>query len=105
MPRRLGRFSECGGSAPFSIPNASPLRTIYFRWAAAFNRMFSAIRLRAAASPNEAGDRIGFLNRIFKYLYAVRRVGKRLKAWQRTTYYIFKWILFGAIMVGLFAAL
>jgi hypothetical protein len=45
------------------------------------------------------------LNRIFNYLYAVRRVGKRLKAWHRPTYYIFKWILFGAIMVGLFATL
>lgn len=75
---------------------------MYFRWAAAFNRMFSAIQLRTAASPNEAGDRIGFRNRIFNNLYAVGRVGKRLKAWHRPTYYIFKWILFGAIMVAPF---
>ncbi|EIF31061.1 aspartyl/asparaginyl beta-hydroxylase-like dioxygenase [Burkholderia sp. Ch1-1] len=80
-------------------------RPMYFRWAAALNRMFSAILLRAAASPNEAGDRTGFLNRIFKYLYAVRRLGKRIKAWHRPTYYIIKWILFGAIIVGIFAAL
>lgn len=80
-------------------------RPMYFRWAAALNRMFSAILLGAAASPNEAGDRTGFLNRIFKYLYAVRRLGKRIKAWHRPTYYIIKWILFGAIIVGIFAAL
>ncbi len=32
---------------------------------------------------------------MFKYIYAIRRVGKRLKARNRTGYYIIKWILFG----------
>lgn len=35
----------------------------------------------------------GFLNQIFKYVYAIRRVGKRLKAWHRPTYYVIKWLL------------
>lgn len=51
-----------------------------FCWAAALNRMLSNVVLRAATSPNETGDRTGFLNRTFKYIYGIRRVGKRLKA-------------------------
>ena len=80
-------------------------RPMYFRWATALNRMFSNVVMRAASSPNEEGDRTGFLNRGFKYLYAVRRVGKRLKAWHRPTYYAVKWALFGTIFAGIIYAL
>ncbi|BCZ81846.1 hypothetical protein PTKU64_55210 [Paraburkholderia terrae] len=45
------------------------------------------------------------MNRLFKYVYAVRRVGNRIKAWHRPTYYIIKWTLFGTIFVGVFFAL
>ncbi len=58
--------------------------------------------MRAAASPNEAGNRTDGLNRAFKYLYQVRLVGKRLKAWNRTVYYVVKWLLFGGIAVAIF---
>ncbi|RAF76478.1 lipid A hydroxylase LpxO, partial [Burkholderia multivorans] len=57
---------------------------------------------RAAASPNEIGDRTGGLNRAFRYLYMIRLAGKRLKAWNRTVYYIVKWALFGGIAVAIF---
>jgi beta-hydroxylase len=77
-------------------------RPMRFRWAAAINRLVSHTLMRAAASPNEAGDRTGVLNRIFKYVYAIRRVGKRIKAWHRPTYYVVKWALFGSIVAGLF---
>jgi beta-hydroxylase len=66
-------------------------RPMRFQWAAALNRLFAAILLRAATSPNDERDRTGFLNRVFKYLYSVRRVGKRIKAWHRPTYYLIKW--------------
>jgi len=68
-------------------------RPMRFQWAAVLNRLFAAILLRAAASPNDERDRTGFLNRVFKYVYAVRRVGKRIKAWHRPTYYILKWTM------------
>jgi len=58
--------------------------------------------MRAAASPNEIGDRTGGLNRAFKYLYAVRRVGKRLKAWNRNVYYAVKWAIFAVILLAIF---
>ncbi|AUT66123.1 aspartyl/asparaginyl beta-hydroxylase domain-containing protein [Paraburkholderia terrae] len=80
-------------------------RPMYFRWAAALNRAFANVVLRAASSPNEDGDRIGFLNRAFKHVYAIRRVGKRLKAWHRPTYYVVKWALFGSIFAGIIYAL
>jgi beta-hydroxylase len=80
-------------------------RPMRYRWAAAFNRAFSNVVLRAAASPNETGDRTGFLNRVFKYIYGIRRFGKRIKAWHRPTYYAVKWFLFGSIFAGIIYAL
>lgn len=77
-------------------------RPMRYRWAQWVNRAVGGFLMRAAASPNETGDRTGALNRTFKYLYAVRRVGKRLKAWNRTVYYCVKWGLFASIAVVLF---
>ncbi|AUT72593.1 aspartyl/asparaginyl beta-hydroxylase [Paraburkholderia hospita] len=54
---------------------------------------------------DQEGDRTGFLNRAFKYVYAIRRVGKHLKAWHRPTYYAVKWVLFGSIFAGIAYAL
>ena len=54
---------------------------------------------------DQEGDRTGFLNRAFKYVYAIRRVGKRLKAWHRPTYYAVKWALFGSMFAGIVYAL
>ena len=80
-------------------------RPMRFAWAAALNRAFAKVLLRAATSPNDEGDRTGALNRGFKYIYAVRRVGKRLKAWHRPTYYVAKWVLFGSVAFIVFYAL
>jgi beta-hydroxylase len=77
-------------------------RPMRFRWAQAVNHAMGVFLMRAATSPNEAGDRTGGLNRAFKYLYQIRLVGKRLKSWNRTVYYIVKWLLFGGIAVALF---
>lgn len=72
-----------------------PMRT---RWAQAIINAIGNVLMRAAASPNEAEDRTGALNRAFKYIYVIRRVGKRIKAWNRTLYYCIKWTLFGGIL-------
>ncbi|KVG29778.1 lipid A hydroxylase LpxO [Burkholderia diffusa] len=77
-------------------------RPMKYRWAQRINDAFGQVLMRAAASPNETGDRTGGLNRAFKYLYAIRRAGKRLKAWNRTVYYVVKWALFGGIAVAIF---
>jgi len=55
----------------------------------------------AAAAPNAESDRTGGINKIFKYLYAVRQLGKRIKKWNRTAYYAIKWLLIGAIIAAI----
>jgi beta-hydroxylase len=77
-------------------------RPLRYRWAQAVSRVLGGFLLRASAAPNEIGDRTGGLNRAFRYLYVLRRFGKRLKAWNRTVYYVFKWSLFGALAFVLF---
>ncbi|MEN4167606.1 lipid A hydroxylase LpxO [Serratia marcescens] len=77
-------------------------RPMRYRWAQAVNHWLGRNLMSAATAPNEEGDRTGGVNKMFKYIYAIRRVGKRLKAWNRTGYYIIKWILFGGIAVAIF---
>jgi len=77
-------------------------RPMKYRWARWVNGVIGFCLMRGAVSPNEIGDRTGGLNRLFKYLYVIRRVGKRLKAWNKTIYYIVKWFLFGGILLAVF---
>jgi beta-hydroxylase len=77
-------------------------RPMRYRWAQALNRVIGGFLMRAAASPNESGDRTGGLNHAFKYLYSIRLAGKRLKTWNRTAYYILKWLVLGGILVAIF---
>jgi beta-hydroxylase len=77
-------------------------RPMKYRWAQAVNRVMGGFLMRAAASPNEIGDRTGGLNCAFRYLYVLRRFGKNLKAWNSTIYYIFKWSLFGGVAFAIF---
>ncbi|VVE84942.1 lipid A hydroxylase LpxO [Pandoraea sputorum] len=74
-------------------------RPMKYRWAQAVNRWFGRHLVGAASSPNDAGDRTGALNKAFKYIYSIRIVGKRLKAWNRSVYYAVKWALFGGILL------
>ncbi|BEN88543.1 MULTISPECIES: lipid A hydroxylase LpxO [Serratia] len=77
-------------------------RPMRYRWTQAVNHWLGRNLMSAATAPNEEGDRTGGVNKMFKYIYAIRRVGKRLKAWNRTGYYIIKWILFGGIAAAIF---
>lgn len=77
-------------------------RPMKFRWAAWITHGVGVTLMRAATSPNDVGDRTGGLNHAFRYLYVIRRVGKRLKAWNRKVYYVVKWMLFGGIAALIF---
>jgi beta-hydroxylase len=66
------------------------------------NRFFSWLILASAESPNLPTDRTGGLNKIFGYVYQIRLVGKRLKEYNRTLYYISKYILFALIIYLVF---
>lgn len=75
-----------------------PLRTRLMR---AWNRVLCRL-MRAAATENVPGDRVGVFNRLFGYVYPVRLVGKRLKASNRHLYYVVKWTLFGGLFYLVF---
>ncbi|WP_227728684.1 lipid A hydroxylase LpxO [Yersinia proxima] len=80
-------------------------RPMRYRWAQWVNHWLGRNLMSAATAPNEEGDRTGGVNRAFKYIYAVRKIGKRLKAWNRRIYYLIKWLLFGGIAALIFYVL
>ncbi|MBS0591477.1 MAG: lipid A hydroxylase LpxO [Proteobacteria bacterium] len=75
-------------------------RPMKYRWAQTVNDWFGRHLVRAAASPNEAGDATGGLNRVFKYFYAVRLKGKALKESNKRLYYAIKWSI-GLVVLAL----
>ncbi|MCB1050135.1 MAG: aspartyl/asparaginyl beta-hydroxylase domain-containing protein [Acidobacteria bacterium] len=72
-----------------------PMKT---RLGKAINHFFGFTLMKAAASPNEETDRTGMINRIFRYILAVKTFGQNLKAKNRRLYYVAKYTLF----LGLF---
>ncbi|MGD1797605.1 aspartyl/asparaginyl beta-hydroxylase domain-containing protein, partial [Klebsiella pneumoniae] len=72
-------------------------RPMRYRWAQKVNHWLGRYLMSAASAPNDASDRTGGINRAFRYIYQIRIVGKRLKKWNKTVYYIVKWLLFGGI--------
>jgi beta-hydroxylase len=57
---------------------------------------------RAAATQNTDGEKVGVLNKLFGYVYHIRLLGKRIKEWNKTGYYLIKWSLLGALLYWLF---
>lgn len=81
-------------------------RPMKWRCAQAINHWTGATLMAAASSPNSQGDRIGGINRIFRYVYAARNSGQRLKKRNRKLYYTLKYLvilaIFAAIIVPAF---
>jgi beta-hydroxylase len=78
-----------------------PLRT---RAARAANRFFARTFVAAAATANEPGEKIGFLNRLFGYVYHMRLQAKRLRGANRSIYYTLKLALVGGLVYLIFVA-
>ncbi|CCF10799.1 beta-hydroxylase, aspartyl/asparaginyl family protein [Pantoea ananatis LMG 5342] len=51
-------------------------RPMKWRWAQAINHWVGSTLMSAAASPNDENDKTGFINRIFKYVNAIRDAGQ-----------------------------
>ncbi|MEM9243608.1 MAG: aspartyl/asparaginyl beta-hydroxylase domain-containing protein [Pseudomonadota bacterium] len=77
-------------------------RPMRYKFADMFNVFFSKLLLAAAISPNTEEDRTGFINKAFKYLYAIRRLGKKIKAKNRRVYYLIKYALILLIIYLIF---
>ncbi|PDO89046.1 lipid A hydroxylase LpxO [Kosakonia pseudosacchari] len=76
-------------------------RPMKWRWAQAVNHWIGSTVMSAASSPNDEGDRTGALNRIFKYVYALREGGQRLKKRSRKLYYAVKYLAIAAIFAAI----
>ncbi|MBD8164383.1 lipid A hydroxylase LpxO [Erwinia persicina] len=65
-------------------------RPMKWPWAQRVNRWVGETLMSAACSPNDEGDRVGAINRIFKYVNRIRDAGQNLKKRNRTLYYAVK---------------
>jgi beta-hydroxylase len=75
-----------------------PLRT---RVMTAVNRWVSTHLVKAVATSNVEGEKVGVINRAFGYLYEVHLAGQRVKAWNYRVYRALKLSLICAV-AGLF---
>jgi beta-hydroxylase len=76
-----------------------PLRNRVIR---AINRFVIHHMVKSTASQNVAGEPVGVLNHVFAVLYRVRLLGKRIKQWNRTVYYLIKYALIGGLLYAIF---
>lgn len=76
-----------------------PMRSIVGKY---LNIFFGWFIMAAAASPNLKEDKTGNLNKIFKYLYSIRLLGKKIKSFNKPVYYGVKYMLFGGALYWLF---
>jgi beta-hydroxylase len=76
-------------------------RPMKYRWAQAVNRWLGRNVMAGAASPNQQGDRTGFINKLFVVSYHAGQWRRRYKQWNPTVYRATKLLL----VVGVIAAL
>jgi len=68
-------------------------RPMRFRWMGAFNRWFGRTVMTAAASPNETGDQVGLVSKLFRISFIMGQYRRRFKAWNKTAYNITRVLL------------
>jgi beta-hydroxylase len=78
-------------------------RPLSNRFMRGVNRFIGRPMVRAAQTQNVEGEKVGVLNRIFGFVYQIRVLGKKIKAWNKPAYYAVKWALLGGIAYAIFA--
>lgn len=73
-------------------------RPLHTRAATAVNRFIINHAVKATATENMPGDRVGAANKIFGAIYRVRLVGKAVKKWNRRAYYGIKYAAVAGIL-------
>ena len=76
-------------------------RPMRFRWTQAVNRWLGRTMMTAAASPNESGDQVGLVSKLFHVSFIMGQYRRRYKAWNKTAYKLTK----VALIVGLAVAI
>lgn len=62
------------------------------------NTLFSNVVMSASATKNAEGDKVGLLNHAFYYLYQVRLVGKKIKAFNKPLYYGLQYAIYAYLI-------
>lgn len=73
------------------------------RVATAVNRFISRHVMRHAATKNKETDKIGLFNGLFKYVYQIRLIGKKIKQTNRNLYYFIKFSLVILFLLWVFS--
>lgn len=76
-----------------------PMKYPFARW---FNKAFSKHVMRHAATQNTETDKLGFINKVFKYIHWVGEQGKKLKKFNRKLYYSVKYSLLILLLYWIF---
>ena len=74
-------------------------RPMRYRWAQAINRFLGRTMMTAASSPNETGDQLGGVNKLFRFVWLMGQYRRRFKRWNKTVYQVTK----AALIVGVVA--
>jgi beta-hydroxylase len=72
-------------------------RPMRFGWAQAVNRFLGSTIVTAASSPNQAGDRVGAINRLFHFVWVAGQYRRRFKRWNKTVYRLTKLALIAGV--------
>jgi beta-hydroxylase len=67
------------------------------RW---LNRFFARVLMRASATKNEEGERVGAINKVFGVVYRGRVEMKALKKANRKLYYAVKYVTLGGLLTA-----
>jgi beta-hydroxylase len=79
-------------------------RPMKYRFMAAVNRWVSSHIIKASATDNVEGERVGVINKAFSYLYEIHIFSRRIKNWNYRAYYVLKFSLAGAVLAAIFAS-
>jgi beta-hydroxylase len=77
-------------------------RPVHTKLMQLLNRWFGRYVMSATSSQNVEGEKVGFVNILFKYFYHLRAQAKKLKAKHRSVYYVGKWVLILGILWAIF---
>ena len=65
------------------------------------NTLFSKVILSATATKNTEDDKVGLLNRVFPYIYSIRKLGKKIKTFNKKLYYLLQYSIYAAIIYAI----
>ena len=74
-------------------------RPMKYGFMTAVNRWVSHNIVKASATQNVEGERVGALNRVFGKLYELHLASRKVKEWNRTVYYTLKYSI-GVLIIG-----